>query len=88
LSGIIEIVKHFGSPLFRVDERYKIDAVTISPSNDGLAKLREMADPHGITPEGLVRLSIGELPARPEEEFQRAVDFVFEKNADLYRRLA
>ena len=65
-----------------------MDAITISLSNDGLAKLREMADRHGITPEELVRVSIEELLTRPEEEFQRAVDLVLEKNEDLYRRLA
>ncbi len=65
-----------------------MDALTISLSNDGLAKLREMADRHGITPEELTRVSIEELLTRPEEEFQRAVDLVLEKNAELYRRLA
>ncbi len=65
-----------------------MDAITISLSNDRLAKLREMADRHGISPEELARVSIEELLTRPEEEFQRAVDLVLEKNAELYRRLA
>ncbi len=65
-----------------------MDAITISLSNNDLAKLREMADRNGITPEELARVSIEELLARPEEEFQRAVDFVLQKNEDLYRRLA
>ncbi len=65
-----------------------MDAITISLSNDDLAKLREIADRHGITPEELARVGIEELLTRPEEEFQRAVDFVLEKNAELYRRLA
>ena len=65
-----------------------MDAITISLSNDDLAKLRKMADRHGITPEELARVSIEELLTRPEEEFQRAVDFVLEKNAELYQRLA
>ena len=65
-----------------------MDAITISLSNDDLAKLREIADRHGITAEELARVSIEELLTRPEEEFQRAVKFVLEKNAELYRRLA
>jgi hypothetical protein len=65
-----------------------MDAITISLSNDDLAKLREMASRHGITPEELARVGIEELLTRPEEEFQRAVDFVLKKNAELYRRLA
>ncbi len=65
-----------------------MDAITIPLSSDDLAKLREMADRHGITAEELARVSIEELLARPEEEFQRAADYVIEKNAELYRRLA
>ena len=65
-----------------------MDAITISLSNDDLAKLREMADRYGITPEELARVSIEELLTRPEEEFQGAVDYVLEKNEELYRRLS
>jgi predicted transcriptional regulator len=65
-----------------------MDAITISLSSDDLAKLKEMADRHGISPEDLARVSIEELLARPEEEFQGAVDYVLRKNAELYRRLA
>ena len=88
MYGIIEMDEPSGSQLFGIDERYKMDVTTIPLSNDDLAKLKEMADRHGITPEALARVSIVELLARPEEEFQRVVDFVLEKNADLYRRLA
>ena len=42
----------------------------------------------GITPEELVRISIEEMLTRPEEEFQRALEHVLNKNAELYRRLA
>ena len=65
-----------------------MDAITISLSNDGLVKLQEMAERHGVTPEELARIGIEELLARPEEEFQSAVDLVLKKNAELYRRLA
>jgi predicted transcriptional regulator len=65
-----------------------MEAITISLSNDELAKLREMAERHGVTSEELARISIEDLLARPEEEFQSAVDLVLKKNAELYRRLA
>jgi DNA-directed RNA polymerase subunit L len=35
-----------------------------------------------------VRISVEELLAQPEEAFQRALDYVLEKNEELYRRLA
>ena len=65
-----------------------MNTITISLSNDDLAKLRELASRLGINPEELARMSIEELLTQPEGEFQRAVDFVLKKNAELYRRLA
>ncbi len=82
------MVEYFGQPKFRIDERKKMNTITISLSNDDLAKLRELASRLGINPEELARMSIEELLTQPEGEFQRAVDFVLKKNAELYRRLA
>lgn len=65
-----------------------MDAITIPLSNEDLVKLQEMAERHGITPEELARVGITELLSRPEEEFQRTVSYVLEKNEELYRRLA
>jgi predicted transcriptional regulator len=62
--------------------------LTIKLSDDRLAKLREIADRFNIKPEDLVRVSIEELLTRPEESFQRAADYILNKNAELYRRLA
>jgi len=41
-----------------------------------------------VSPEELVRVSIEELLSRPDEAFERAVEYVLEKNTELYRRLA
>jgi hypothetical protein len=62
--------------------------ITIALPDDRLLKLKEMANRFGVVPEELVRVSIEELLTRPEEAFERAVDYVFKKNAELYRRLA
>jgi hypothetical protein len=48
-------------------------------------RLKEMAARLGLSPEELVRVSVEELLARPDEEFERAVDYVLKKNAELYR---
>lgn len=34
------------------------------------------------------RVSIEQLMTRPEESFQQAADYILQKNAELYRRLA
>ena len=62
--------------------------ITIGLSEDRALKLKEMASRFGVSPEELVRVSVEELLARPDEEFDRAVSYVLAKNADLYRRLA
>jgi len=65
-----------------------MQTITITLSDDRLAQLQELAIRFGVQPEDLVRVSVEELLTRPEDAFQRAVQYVMEKNADLYRRLA
>ena len=62
--------------------------ITIELAEERLQVLQQRADDLGITLEELVQLSINDLLARPQEEFQQAVDYVLKKNAELYRRLA
>ena len=62
--------------------------LTITLSDDRLAKLQEIADRFNIKAEDLARFSIEELLTRPEESFQQAADYILHKNAELYRRLA
>jgi hypothetical protein len=66
----------------------EMTAITITLSDDRLLKLKEMATEIGVTPEELVRVSIEELLAKPEDSFKQAVAYVLKKNAELYRRLA
>ena len=65
-----------------------MSSITINLAEERLVKLREIAARLGVSPEELVRMSVEELLARPEEDFQRAGDYVLRKNAELYRRLA
>jgi len=62
--------------------------ITISLPDDRLQKLKEIATRFSVAPEELVRVSIEELLTRPEEDFRRALEYVLNKNAELYRRLA
>ncbi len=65
-----------------------MERITVALTDDRFLKLKEMAAQLKISPEDLVRLSIEELLAQPDEAFQRAADYVLAKNAELYRRLA
>lgn len=62
--------------------------ITITLPEEQLQKLQEIAMRFQVTPEELVRICIEELLARPEEEFQKALEYVLRKNAELYRRLS
>jgi hypothetical protein len=53
-----------------------------------MQKLREKANHFQVAPEELVRLSLEDLLTRPEEDFRQALEYVLNKNAELYQRLA
>ena len=62
--------------------------ITISLPDERLQRLKEIAARFSVAPEELVRVSIEELLTRPEEDFRRALEYVLNKNAELYQRLA
>ena len=63
-------------------------SITVTLPDDRLQKLKEMANRFQVAPEELVRASVEDMLTRPEEEFQRVLDYVLKKNAELYQRLA
>ena len=70
------------------NEEEAMVTITIELSEEQLRYLSEIARQLGIRPEELVRASIQDLLARPDQAFEQAVSYVLEKNAELYRRLA
>lgn len=62
--------------------------ITIALSEERAKKLQELSSRLHTTPEELVRVSVEELLARSDEQFQQALDRVLNKNAELYRRLS
>jgi hypothetical protein len=62
--------------------------ITITLPSERLVELEGKAYRLGITPEDFVRVSVEELLARPDEAFQQTMDYVLEKNKELYFRLA
>ena len=62
--------------------------ITVALPEDRLEKLQEVAARFNVSPEALVRVSIEELLAKPDDSFRNALDYVLTKNAELYRRLA
>jgi predicted DNA-binding protein len=62
--------------------------ITIEIPNERLQKLRELALKLGVTTDDLIRASVEDMLAQPEEQFRKAAEYVLRKNAELYKRLA
>ena len=62
--------------------------ITVTLSEDRLQKLQNLAKQFNISTEELLRVSFEELVARPQEDFQKALEYVLETYKELYKRLA
>ena len=62
--------------------------ITIKLSDERLNKLKQLAVKANVLPDELVQSSVDEWLSGPDEEFQLAVNYLLQKNAELYRRLA
>jgi hypothetical protein len=62
--------------------------LTIPISDERLVQLRVWAQQAGLTPEEFLRRRVEQLLEPPDEKFRQAADYVLQKNAELYRRLA
>jgi hypothetical protein len=51
-------------------------------------RLRDLALALRVDANELARAAINDLVSRPADDFDRAVQYVLEKNRELYRRLA
>jgi hypothetical protein len=62
--------------------------ITVTLSEDRLENLQVLARQFNIPTEELLRVSFEELVARPQEDFQKALEYVLDTYKDLYKRLA
>jgi predicted transcriptional regulator len=51
-------------------------------------RLEEMARRLNVDPKELAQAAINDLVSRPADDFERSVEYVLEKNRELYRWLA
>jgi len=62
--------------------------ITVTLSEERLQKLQNLAKQFNIPAEELLRISFEELVARPQEDFQKALEYVLKTYKELYKRLA
>ena len=65
-----------------------MSTLSIELTEERMQNLRAAALRLGVAPEDLVRVSIDDLLSRPDEEFLTKAEYLLQKNAVLYRRLA
>ena len=63
-------------------------SITIPLSDERVAQLRVWAEEAGLPPEEFLRRRIEQLLDRPDQQFRKVADYLLQKNAELYRRLA
>jgi antitoxin FitA len=63
-------------------------SITISLSDESLVRLRELAKTAQMEPEDLLRATVETWLDRADADFAQAAEYVLQKNAKLYRRLA
>ncbi len=65
-----------------------VASITIDLSDSQFQKLENLARVHGIATEVLLKASLEDWLNLQKGDFVNAADYVLEKNAELYRRLA
>lgn len=65
-----------------------MNTITINLTDEKWRRLKEMAARLGIAPEELIQTTLNDLLTQPDESFKPALDYVLEKNKELYRKLA
>ena len=63
-------------------------SITIDLPDNQFQKLQDLAKVYGIPAEVLLRASIEDWLSSPKSDFTEAAEYVLNKNAELYRRLA
>ena len=65
-----------------------LETLEIKLTDQTVARLKAAAERLGLTPEQLLEISLEEKLSRLDKDFLDAAQYVLEKNAELYNRLA
>ncbi len=61
--------------------------ISLQLDDEQSRRLEERARELGVDPGELAKAAVNDLLSRPDDDFNRAAQFVLEKNRELYRRL-
>ncbi len=63
-------------------------SISLNLDEEQSARLEERARELGVDARELAKAAVNDLLTRPADDFDRAAQFVLEKNRELYRRLS
>ena len=63
-------------------------SISLTLDDEQSARLEARARDLGVDAQELARAAVNDLLTHPAEDFDRAAEFVLEKNRELYRRLS
>lgn len=62
--------------------------LTVDLNEEQFTRLSEMAERFGVSPNELAHAACADLLKKPDDEFQRSLDYLLDKNRELYDRLS
>ncbi len=62
--------------------------ITINLTEDKIKQIQEIADKVGLSTEQLLEIKINDWLKENKPDFERAANYVLEKNSELYKRLS
>jgi hypothetical protein len=65
-----------------------METVTVNLSDQLAIKVKKAASKFGISPEEFIKSGVEEKLLLLDSDFRNAIEYVLNKNAELYRRLA
>jgi antitoxin FitA len=63
-------------------------SISLNLDDEQSTRLEERARQLGVDPRELAKAAVNDLLTRNDDDFDRAAQFVLEKNRELYRRLS
>ena len=65
-----------------------MSALTLNIEEEKIKNLKATALRVGITPEDLVKASLEDFLSRPSDDFKESLQYLLDKNKELYERLS
>jgi predicted transcriptional regulator len=67
---------------------FEMTSINVPITEEMLTELKRLATERNVAPEELAQAALSEMLKRADDKFEEGLEYVLEKNKELYRRLA